>query len=498
MSSSLPEPERPSEPAPGPVAEPPAAETPAAEAPARPQAPARLKIGSQRDQPKYLPPAPPAPKPAPKPAASDEIKPMKADPVPSKFPPPNVRSRLTPDMELEFAAAMGDVQLDEVMASQQAADESPLEPETKVRGRVVAVQRDQVFLELGGRRQGVLPLVLFPENPPAGSTLEVMVCRLNPDDGLYELALPGAAIAVEDWSQVHEGMTVDARVTGHNKGGLECDVNRLRGFIPLSQVAIYRVEDVTQFVGQTLRCVVTEANAEKRNLVLSHRAILEREKAEAREQLLAALEVGQVREGVVRKLQDFGAFVDLGGVDGLIHIAQLSWDRIKHPSEVLSDGQRIKVKVLKIDSSTGKISLGFRDLLENPWSQAQQKYPLKSRVTGRVTRIADFGAFVRLEPGIEGLVHISELSHKRVFRVSDVLKEGQEVEVQIQSVDAEAQRIGLSMKALETRPESAKKESADEATPEPETPPQKTPARKTPLKGGLGGAQGGERFGLKW
>jgi small subunit ribosomal protein S1 len=241
---------------------------------------------------------------------------------------------------------------------------------------------------------------------------------------------------------------------------------------------------------------VTEANPAKRNLVLSRRAILEREKAEAKETLLASLEVGQTREGTVRSLQNFGAFVDLGGVDGLIHISQLSWDRLKHASEVLEVGQNVKVKIQKIDPQTGKISLAFRDLSENPWAHAVRDFPSRSTVKGTVSRLMDFGAFVRLAPGVEGLVHISELSHKRVFRVSDFLSEGQEVEVLVQSVDPEAQRISLSLKALEAKTAPASK--VEEPKDEPEAPTSPPKKRKTPLKGGIGGPATGDQFGLKW
>ncbi len=209
---------------------------------------------------------------------------------------------------------------------------------------------------------------------------------------------------------------------------------------------------------------------------------------------MAELEVGQTREAVVRSLQSFGAFVDLGGVDGLIHISQLSWDRVKHASEVLEVGQKVKVKILKIDPQTGKIGLAFRDLSENPWANAARDFPTRSRVKGTVTRLMEFGAFVRLAPGVEGLIHISELSHKRVFRVADVLTEGQEVEVLVQSVDAEQQRISLSLKALEARAEKAKPEEE----PEPEIPAAPPKKRKVPLKGGTGGPSTGEQFGLKW
>ncbi len=229
--------------------------------------------------------------------------------------------------------------------------------------------------------------------------------------------------------------------------------------------------------------------------MLSRRGVLEREQAEAKEKLLAELEVGQTREGTVRNIRDFGAFVDIGGIDGMVHVSQMSWDRIKHPSEVLTVGQKVKVKIQKIDPETGKISLAYRDLFESPWTNAASKYPVTTRVTGTVSKIMDFGAFVKLEPGVEGLVHISELSYKRVHRVGDIVKEGQQVDAKVLSVDTENQRISLSMKAYEARPESAKKEEPEaEAAPEPP----KKKKRAVNLQGGLGRSPHGDKFGLNW
>ncbi len=415
-----------------------------------------------------------------------------------RYPPPNVRSQLTPDLEQELAEALGGMSVDDMLSAGAQSDAgSELEPESRHRARVVGIHRDNVFVDLGGHRQGLLSLQGFAEPPEPDAMLDVVVSRFNPVEGLYEVGLPGAATRVEDWSQVAEGMVVEARVTGHNKGGLECEVSSLRGFIPAGQVSLYRVEDLSQFVGQKFACVITQANPGKGNLVLSRRAVLEREKAEAKTNLLAQLEVGQVREGIVRSLQEFGAFVDLGGIDGLIHISQLSWDRLRHASEALELGQKVRVKIQKIDPETGKIGLAFRDLAENPWASAAQKYPARSKVHGTVSRIMEFGAFMRLEPGIEGLVHISELSHKRVSRASDIVQEGQEVEVLVLSFDGEHQRISLSLKALEARavPVAKEPESADSAE-EPVAKP--TSQRKTPLKGGIGGPSGGDKFGLKW
>ena len=295
-------------------------------------------------------------------------------------------------------------------------------------------------------------------------------------------------------------MVVEASITGHNKGGLECQVNALRGFIPAGQISLYRVEDFEEYVGQKLACVVMEVNPERRNLVLSRRGVLEREREEARKSFWEELQVGQVREGVVRKLMDFGAFVDLGGVDGLIHISQLSWDRVNHPSEVLEEGQQVTVKVEKIDRDAQRIGLSYRDMVANPWTKAAEKYPPGAIVSGTITRLMEFGAFVKLEPGVEGLVHVSELAHHRVMRVSHVVSEGQEVEVKILSVDPQSQRISLSMKQAMADPrieELQKKKNAAEEEPD-GTRDRAVPQRKGPLQGGLGRKSGGEQFGLKW
>jgi small subunit ribosomal protein S1 len=437
------------------------------------------------------------PKPAPL-APRDLEKRPKFEQEGGKIPRPNLRAGLSPDLEQELAESLGDLSLEEVLASdERSKNAAPLELESRAKARVVRVHRDDVFVELPGMNQGVIPLRNLVEAPPVGAILDVVVARFNAEEGLYELAVLGGAVDIGDWSDIAEGITVEARVTGHNKGGLECEVNHIRGFIPVSQVSMYRVENLEEFVGQKFPCVVTEANPERRNLVLSRRAVLEREQAEAKERLIAEMAEGQEREGVVRNIRDFGAFVDLGGVDGMLHISQLSWDRVKHPGNVLSLGQKIKVKIQKIDPATGKISLSYRDTFENPWTTAATHYPVTARVKGTVSKIMDFGAFVRLEPGVEGLVHISELSHKRVFRVSDVVQEGQEIEAKVLSVDPDAQRMSLSMKALEARaePQTAEAETAEV---EEEPAPRKPPKRTVPLKGGLGRGKGGAEFGLRW
>ncbi|NQU20022.1 MAG: S1 RNA-binding domain-containing protein [Candidatus Nealsonbacteria bacterium] len=413
-----------------------------------------------------------------------------------RVPLPNLREKLSPDLEDEFNQLVGDAPVEELMSGADALTSSTqLEPETQLTGRVVAVQREDIFVDLGGREQGCVSVRLFETPPEPGTTLDVVVQRFNSEEGLYDLTLPNAAISVDDWSDIHEGMRVDARITGHNTGGLECEVNRLRGFIPVSQIALYRVEDLAPFVDQKLTCMVTECRPERRNLVLSHRAVLEREQEEAREALLDSLELGQIYEGTVRKLMDFGAFVDIGGVDGLLHISQLSWGRVQHPRDVLSEGQTIKVKIEKFDRTTGKISFAYRDMLKSPWEDVAMKYLPNTEVDGTVTRLAEFGAFVELEPGVEGLIHISELAYKRIPRASDVVSEGEKIQVMVLSVDVEAQRISLSLKAMAPAPEPEKKQ--DEPG-EPAPTKRRKHESNRPLTGGLGKPSGGEQFGLKW
>jgi predicted RNA-binding protein with RPS1 domain len=409
-------------------------------------------------------------------------------------PRPSVREKLSSDLEDELNRAMGDASMDELLGGGAEGGEAAFEPDSLQTGRVVAIRRDDVFVEFGGRQQGIVSLQLRDTPPEIGAELQVMVQRLNTDDGLYELSLPNKAVQVEDWSDLAEEMLVDAQVTGHNTGGLECEVNHIRGFIPISQIALYRIEDASQFVGQRFTCVITEANPDRRNLVLSRRAVLEREREDARQKLLESLRPGQIHDGVVRKLMDFGAFVDLGGVDGLLHVSQLAWGRVKHPSDVLEEGQQIKVRVDRVDPQTGKISLAYRDLMESPWTAAAQKYLPNTVVQGKVVKLMDFGAFVEVEPGIEGLVHISELSHKRVFRCSDVVKEGQEVEVMVLSVDSDAKRMSLSMKELSAPPEPEKKEN-EPAEPAPSKKKHQKPTG--PLLGGIG-KRTGDKYGLKW
>jgi ribosomal protein S1 len=418
---------------------------------------------------------------------SDNDTPKPETPTSAAPPAAGNRGRLQAldrDIESELAEALGGFSAEQMLgqsAGQQAAPQQAAAP-GQLKGRVLRVHGPDVFMDVpGSRGQGVLPLTQFPEGPPApGTEVDIHIEGYDRANGLTLLSRRGAAIEA-DWSSVAAGMVVEARVTETNKGGLTVLVNGIRGFVPISQIDLYRVEHPEEYVNQRLLCLVTEVNPEERNLVLSRRALLEKEREEQREKLWQELAEGQVREGIVRSVQPFGAFVDLGGVDGLVHVSEMSWQRVKDPAEVVKPGQRVQVVVLKLDRDKRKVGLGMKQLAPSPWDDIEQKYPEGSTVDGKVTRLAEFGAFVELEPGIEGLIHISELAPQRVWRVSDIVQTGQEVKVVVLRVDPEQRRISLSLKAaLPPEPETTEEE-------EEEAPPSKPPRpHTTPLRGGIG------------
>ena len=257
-------------------------------------------------------------------------------------------------------------------------------------------------------------------------------------------------------------MIVEARATKTVKGGLEVDVDGIRGFLPISQIDLSRIDDAASYVNQKFKAVVTEANQREKNLVISRRELLEQERAEQRERTWATLEEGQVRDGVVRSIKDFGAFVDLGGVDGLLPIGEMSWSRVSKVDEMVKVGDQVKVKVIKIDQTARKLTLGLKQLTPSPWEAAAHKYPRGMMVKGKVSKLMDFGAFVELEPGVEGLIHISELSPTRVRRVVDIVKPAQEVEVRILKVEPEVKRIALSLLPAKGTPVVEEEEDSDD------------------------------------
>jgi len=507
------------------VAEPTTASSPNAPSPASSSTPGgarrKILIGSQRDAADVgLRPAQPQAvrraRTTPVEAAPETTSPVPAEP-PTTTPPtaeatgqlpapepaapleahdePVAEMDLTADLDNELEAALKGVSLERLLdATTDAIAE--LEAESRVKGTVSRVHNENVFFSLKGRFEGVTSLRHFKKPPAIGAMMDVIVVSLNAEEGLYELTIPGASVDVADWSDLAEGAVVEARITGSNTGGLECLVNSIRGFIPASQIDLFRVEHFGDYVNRRLTCVVTEANPRRKRLVLSHRAIVEREREASRQQLIEALEVGQVCEGVVTRLMDFGAFVDIGGIEGLAHISKLSWSHVAHPKDVVEVGQRIRVKIEKINKAAGKISLSHRDTLDHPWHNVEQRFPANSVVKGTVSRIAQFGAFVRLDHGVEGLVHISELAHHHVNSVKNVVNEGDVIEVKVLAVDAANQKIALSLKATLQPPEPAAAKAAESAEAEPARP-LSVPRRNVPLKGGRDRHDDGEHFGLR-
>ena len=292
-------------------------------------------------------------------------------------------------IEREMQEAMGDFSVKDAMGAEGRGQQGakPGSGQQQKKGRIVAIHLPDIFLDIpGGRSQGVLSADQFPEGVPAvGTDVDVHIEGYDQANGLLILSRQGAAVHV-DWSSVAEGMIVEARITGVNKGGLSVEVNGIRGFMPISQIDLYRVENAETFVNQRLRCMVTEVNPEERNLVVSRRALMEKERQEQAEQTWNSLAEGQIREGIVRSIREFGAFVDIGGMDGLVHVSDMAWSRVQDPTTVLQPGQAVKVLVLRIDREKRKLSLGLKQLQASPWDTIEQDFPVSTKVPGKVTK----------------------------------------------------------------------------------------------------------------
>ena len=328
-----------------------------------------------------------------------------------------------------------------------------------VHGTVVRVDKDEVLVDIGYKSEGVIPVaelsIRRSINPAdevnIGDEVDALVMTKEDADGRLILSKKRARFEIA-WKAIERaaesGEAVNGRVIEVVKGGLILDLG-VRGFLPASLVDIRRVQDLDEFLGQELRCKVIELNRSRNNVVLSRRAVLEDERKEQRQQILDRLQPGDVVDGQISNIVDFGAFVDLDGMDGLIHISELSWSHVNHPSEVLDIGQDVKVKVLDIDRDRQRISLGLKQTQSDPWQQVLESYKEGDVVEGRVTKVVTFGAFVEILPGVEGLVHISELAQHHVENPREVVSQGQPVNVLILEVDAERRRLSLSLKRVE-------------------------------------------------
>ena len=429
---------------------------------------------------------------------------------------PGKNEPLDEGIEAEIAAAMGGAvgaaaasvaspgsDLPDISAAGQVTDAGgagDVAVGQRLNGTVVSIHGDNVMVDLDGvRYAGVVPGRQFGDSlPEPGAKLEVVVDSVDDAQGNANCSIPtGTRKPGGNWDAVQVGQNVDVLVKKTNKGGLEVTVGQLRGFMPASQVDLGFVDDLTKFIGQKMAAKVLEVNPQRKKLVVSRRALLAEERKSLEKDLFENLEKGQTRTGTVKSIKDFGAFVDIGGADGLLHIGQISWSRINHPSDVLAVGQEVEVQILEVDPEKKKISLSMRQLQSNPWTLAEQTYPVGSSVTGKVTRVADFGAFVMLEPGVEGLVHISQLSRERVRAVSDVLSQGQEVEAKVMEVDLSRRRISLSIKAMQ-EPSGGDGGMGEGGMP-PEDDPRESRRRQRRrnqnLRGGTGGSGKGGLFG---
>ena len=381
----------------------------------------------------------------------------------------------TPDGSLkEVVTRMTDIENKDFMAEVEATLVK-IRPGQTVTGTVVQVTEDEVCVNIGYKADGLIKRSeLTQEDVKLGDEIEVEVVKVNDGEGNVVLSQRNivnrkaweALMAKYDAGEYVDGVGKEAV-----KGGLIADVEGVRAFVPASQLSQRYVEKIADFVGKEMKLKIIEVDKQKKRIVASRKAVMAEEAAAKKKEAWEKLEEGIVIHGIVRRLTDFGAFVDVGGVDGLIHITDLSWGRIKHPSEVVKPNQEVDVKILSLDRERERIQLGYKQLQPRPWDNAQEKYPEGSIVEGKVVRITDFGAFVELEPGLDGLVHISQCALNRVAKVEDAVQVGQVVRVKVLSVDPEKKRISLSIRqvleeeAFDSIPETAEFElvATDEA-----------------------------------
>lgn len=355
-------------------------------------------------------------------------------------------------LEREINEALGDASLESLYGfdkpSAPKTDAASLAAKGMRRGKIISVnaQRDQVFVDFGGKSQGMAAFSQFETEPKVGDEMDFHVERFDTKEGLLILTRKGAAAQNVTWENLEVGQVVEGMVTGVNKGGLELQVKQMRAFMPAGQVDLYFVPDISTMIGQKLQAEVTQFDREKKNLIVSRRNLLERQKEEARQKMMEEIEVGQIRRGTVRNVTDFGAFVDLGGMDGLIHVSEMSHRRGVKPSDFVKVGDMVDVKVIKFDRETGKMGLSLKQTMADPWQGAEAKYSVGTPVTGRVTKVENFGAFVEVEEGVEGLLPVSEMSWTRIRHPSDVVKVGDTIRVVVISADPANKRISFSLK----------------------------------------------------
>lgn len=329
-----------------------------------------------------------------------------------------------------------------------------------IRGKIVQIGKEHVMVDIGYKSEGHIPVQEFVNEDGTldikeGDTVEVLLVNRGDEDGVIRLS-KNKADKLKVWEEVRrayqEEGAIEGKIVARIKGGLSVDIG-LEAFLPGSQVDIRPVRSFERFIGQTFQFRVLKFNRRRNNIVLSRRALLEEEREAFRDKTLAELQEGQIVKGVVKNITEYGAFIDLGGIDGLLHITDMSWGRIKHPSEAIQAGSEIEVKILHFDRERERVSLGLKQTVPDPWSLVEEKYPVASRVTGKVVSITDYGSFVELEKGVEGLIHISEMSWTRKIRhPSRIVSEGDIIDAIVLNLDVEKRRISLGMKQVKPNP----------------------------------------------
>ena len=329
-----------------------------------------------------------------------------------------------------------------------------------VNGEIVHMGKDYAIVDIGYKSEGLVALSEFINakgevEAAVGDRVDVYVENIENDDGLVELSKEKAD-KLRIWDEValacEKSDVVEGRVIDKVKGGLSVDIG-VKAFLPGSQIDLAPVRDMDALIGKTFQFKIIKFNKQRGNIVLSRRALLEKDREAMKEKIIGELEEGKVMKGIVKNITDYGVFIDLGGMDGLLHITDMSWKRVNHPSELVSIGQTIDIKILKYDQEKNRVSLGLKQISEDPWADISQKYPVGSKISGKVVNVADYGAFVQIEDGIEGLIHISEMSWtKRIKHPSTIVNAGDTVEAVILDVDRDNRRISLGMKQIEPNP----------------------------------------------
>jgi small subunit ribosomal protein S1 len=326
-----------------------------------------------------------------------------------------------------------------------------------VKGKIIEVRPKEMLVDIGYKSEGVIPAQEFQDikTMKVGDEIDVLIEKLENKEGTVVLSHEKAEFK-RNWERIlticNEGGTIQGKVKSVVKGGLVVNIG-VEAFLPASQIDIITPKNLAQFVNNTYEFKVVKINQDRQNIVLSRRELIEQERSEKRSKLLAEMVPGDIRKGTVKNITDFGAFIDLNGIDGLLHITDMSWGRIAHPSEILKVGQEIDVVVLDVNKEKERVSLGLKQKMANPWDNIESKFPVGARVKGKVVNLVPYGAFVQLEPGVEGLVHVTELSWtKRVAKPSDMLKPDQEIEAIVLGINREEQKISLGIRQLESNP----------------------------------------------